>query len=137
PTGMHVYQPGFLYVAMGLANGRWLARDERTLLRKDVDLAVERASRVDASTGTVFLEHGGNLPFDYLVLATGSRLVKSAIPGLLEGSYDFYSLDGAFRLREALRSFRGGRIKVGIAGIPYKCPPAPVEFVFMLDQYLR
>ena len=26
---------------------------------------------------------------------------------------------------------------MGIAGIPYKCPPAPVEFVFMLDQYLR
>ena len=26
PTGMHVYQPGFLDVALGQANGRWLAR---------------------------------------------------------------------------------------------------------------
>jgi sulfide:quinone oxidoreductase len=26
---------------------------------------------------------------------------------------------------------------VGIAGIPYKCPPAPIEFVLMLDEYLR
>jgi sulfide:quinone oxidoreductase len=59
------------------------------------------------------------------------------VPGLLEGSYDFYSFDGALRLREALRTFDGGRIKVGVAGIPYKCPPAPVEFVFMLDEYLR
>ncbi len=33
--------------------------------------------------------------------------------------------------------FRGGRILVGIGGIPYKCPPAPVEFVFMLEEYLR
>ena len=137
PTGMHVYQPGFLYVALGQANGQWLARDERTLLRKGIDLAVEAAERVDLSAGTVRLEHGGSLPFDYLVAATGSRLVKSAVPGLIEGSYDFYSLDGAFRLREALRSFAGGSIKVGIAGIPYKCPPAPVEFVFMVDQYLR
>src|SRR5690349_16507079 len=24
PSGMHVYQPGFLYVALGQANGRWL-----------------------------------------------------------------------------------------------------------------
>jgi sulfide:quinone oxidoreductase len=137
PTGMHVYQPGFLYVALGQANGRWLARDERTLLRKDVDLAVEAAKQIDLSAGRVILEHGGGLPFDYLVAATGSRLVKSTVPGLIEGSHDFYSLEGALRLREALRGFRGGRIKVGVAGIPYKCPPAPVEFVFMVDEYLR
>jgi sulfide:quinone oxidoreductase len=137
PTGLHVYQPGFLYVALGQANGQWLARDERTLLRKGVDLVVEGAERVDPAARTVHLDHGGSLPFDYLVLATGSRLDKAAVPGLIEGSYDFYSLDGALRLREALRTFRGGRIKVGVAGIPYKCPPAPVEFVFMVDEFLR
>jgi sulfide:quinone oxidoreductase len=137
PTGMHVYQPGFLYLALGQANGRWLARDERTLLRKDVDLVVEGAGKIDLSAGTVALGHGGTIPFDHLVVATGARLTKDTVPGLVEGSFDFYSLDGALRLREALRTFRGGRIKVGIAGIPYKCPPAPVEFVFMLDEYLR
>lgn len=137
PTGMHVYQPGFLYLALGQANGRWLSRDERTLLRKDVDLVVEGAAKVDLPNGSVALEHGGSIPFDHLVVATGARLVKDAVPGLVEGSYDFYSFDGALRLREALRTFDGGRIKVGVAGIPYKCPPAPVEFVFMLDEYLR
>jgi sulfide:quinone oxidoreductase len=137
PTGMHVYQPGFLYVALGEANGRWLARDERTLLRRDVDLVVDGAARIDPSAGTVTLQRGGALAYDHLVIATGSRLMRSAIPGLVEGSHDFYSLDGALRLREALRRFRGGRIKVGVAGIPYKCPPAPVEFVFMLDEHLR
>ena len=59
------------------------------------------------------------------------------MPGLQEGSYDFYSLEGAQRVREALRTFRGGRILVGIAGIPYKCPPAPVEFVLLLEEHLR
>jgi sulfide:quinone oxidoreductase len=70
-------------------------------------------------------------------MATGSRLVPDQIPGLVEGSYEFYSLEGAQRLREALRRFRGGRIVVGIAGIPYKCPPAPLEFVFMLEDHLQ
>jgi hypothetical protein len=92
PTGMHLYQPGFLYAALGKANGRWLARDERTLLRRDVDLAVEAATRIEPDQGRVRLAHGGSLAFDYLV---------------------------------------------GVAGIPYKCPPAPVEFTLMLDQYLR
>ena len=137
PTGRHVYQPGFLYLAMGEANGRWLTRDERTLLGRQVDLAVERAIRIDAEAGSVELERGGSLPWDYLVVATGARLVPDQIPGLAAGSFGFYSLEDAERLREELRRFRGGRVKVGVAGIPYKCPPAPVEFVFMLDGLLR
>jgi sulfide:quinone oxidoreductase len=137
PTGMHVYQPGFLYAALGKANGRWLARDERTLLHRQVDLAVEAATHIDPDKGTVQLAHGGSLPFDYLVLATGARLVPEQIPGLVAGAHEFYSLQGALRLREALRGFRGGRVLVGVAGIPYKCPPAPVEFTLMVDQYLR
>jgi sulfide:quinone oxidoreductase len=137
PTGMHIYQPGFLYAALGKANGRWLARDERTLLRRGVDLAVEAATLVEPDRGRVRLAHGGSLAYDYLVLATGARLVPEEIPGLVEGAHEFYSLEGALRLREALRGFRGGRVLIGVAGIPYKCPPAPVEFTLMLDRYLR
>jgi sulfide:quinone oxidoreductase len=59
------------------------------------------------------------------------------VPGLTAGAHGFYSLEDAQRLREALRRFDGGRVLVGVAGIPYKCPPAPVEFVFMLEEYLR
>jgi len=137
PTGMHVYQPGFLYVALGQANGRWLARDERSLLRKDVDLVVDRAIRIHPDAGTVQLERGDSLEWDELVIATGARYVPEQVPGLAEGSHDFYSLEGAERLREALGRFEGGRIAIGIAGIPYKCPPAPVEFSFMVEEFLR
>jgi NADPH-dependent 2,4-dienoyl-CoA reductase/sulfur reductase-like enzyme len=73
PSGMHLYQPGFLYAALGKANGRWLARDECTLLRRHVDLAVEAATLVDPDRGRVRLAHGGSMAFDYLVVATGAR----------------------------------------------------------------
>ena len=137
PTGMHDYQPGYLYVALGEASGHWLSRDERTLLRKGVDLAIEKAVRIHPDAQTVQLERGGSIEWDYLVIATGARLVPEAIPGLVEGAHGFYSLNDAERLREALRTFKGGRLRVGIAGIPYKCPPAPVEFTFMVEEYLR
>lgn len=137
PTGMHVYQPGFLYVALGQANGQWLARDERTLLRRDVDLVVDGAACIHPEEHTVLLGHGGTLEYDHLVVATGSRLVPERVPGMLEGAHEFYSLDGALRLREALQRFQGGRLLVGVAGIPYKCPPAPVEFTLMVEEYLR
>src|SRR3990172_9802344 len=75
PTGMHYYQPGYLYVALGQANGRWLVRDERTLLRRDVDLVVDGATRIHPEAGTVQLDRGGSLEWDFLVLGTGARLV--------------------------------------------------------------
>jgi sulfide:quinone oxidoreductase len=137
PTGMHDYQPGYLYVALGQANGHWLSRDERTLLRRGVDLAIEEAVRIHLDAQTVQLRSGASLDWDYLVIATGARLVPEAIPGLPEGSFGFYSLPDAERLREQLRGFQGGRVLVGVAGIPYKCPPAPVEFTMMVDRYLR
>ncbi|HEY6202561.1 MAG TPA: FAD/NAD(P)-binding oxidoreductase [Candidatus Limnocylindria bacterium] len=135
-TGMHIYQPGFLYVALDQANALWLARDERTLLRKEVALVVDQATRIDPVAQTVTLARSGSLAFDYLVVATGSRLDRSAVPGYGD-THDFYSVEGALRLREELRRFKGGRIVLGVAGIPYKCPPAPVEFVLMTEEYLR
>lgn len=137
PIGMHVYQPGFLYVALGQADGRWLSRDERTLLHKRVDLVIETAERVDPERQVVHFARGGSIAYDYLVLATGARLVPEQIPGFVEASHEFYSLGGAQRLREELRRFTGGRVMVGVAGIPYKCPPAPVEFTLMLERHLR
>jgi sulfide:quinone oxidoreductase len=137
PSGMHDYQPGYLYVALGEASGHWLSRDERTLLRRGVELSIERAVRIHPEARTVQLERGGSLEWDYLVVATGARLVHDAVPGLIGGAHGFYCLADAERLREALRSFRGGRLLIGIAGIPYKCPPAPVEFTFMVEEYLR
>ncbi len=135
-TGLHVYQPGFLYVALGQAKTCRLARDTRSLLHRDVDLIIDRAVKLDPGGRQVILETEEPIRYDYLVVATGARLDRDAVPGL-HATHDFYSLTGAERLREALRTFRGGTLLVGVAGIPYKCPPAPVEFTLMLEEYLR
>src|ERR1019366_4601168 len=71
-TGIHVYQPGFLYVAIGLEQPAALHRPESQLLRDDVSLVIERAMRVDPAAHTVLLESGRRLRYDQLVLATGS-----------------------------------------------------------------
>jgi sulfide:quinone oxidoreductase len=135
-TGIHVYQPGFLYIAVGKEQPSALQRPETSLLRDDVSLVVDRATRVDTVARKVELASGRTLPYDQLLLATGSRTVMDEVPGAKD-AYDFYTMDGASRLFEALKVFVGGTIVIGVAGIPYKCPPAPVEFVFLLDDYLR
>src|ERR1700693_1029860 len=135
-TGIHVYQPGFLYVAVGKEQPSALRRAETSLLRDDVSLVVDRALRVDTVARRVQLESGRTLPYDQLLLATGSRTVMDEVQGAKD-AHDFYTMDGATRLFDALNAFEGGSIVIGVAGIPYKCPPAPVEFVFLLDDYLR
>lgn len=93
-TGRHVYQPGFLYVAVGQEKPENLSREETTLLRDDVDLVADAAVAVDPAARTVRLASGRTLRYDYLALATGSRTVMDEVPGA-EGAYDFYSMDGA------------------------------------------
>lgn len=74
---------------------------------------------------------------DVIVLATGARLVPGEVAGLEPAAHHFYTPAAAERLREALASFRGGHIVVGVAGVPYKCPPAPLEFALLLEWELR
>ncbi len=146
-TGQHVYMPGWLYLPFNRDEGIELSRPEQSLLHHRVQLLVGVVERVDPAERCVRVRRilaGGEsatevVPFDHLVIATGSRLSPQDLPGLVEGAgqwHDFYSLDGALRLRSALHEFEGGRIVVAIGGIPYRCPPAPLEFVFLLDEWL-
>ncbi len=135
-TGVHVYQPGFLYVAVGQEQPSALRRSEAGLLRHGIKLVVDTATLVEPMAQKVVLGSGRTLHYDELVLATGSRTVMDEVPGGL-AAHEFYTLEGAMRLHRALEAFQGGTIVIGVAGIPYKCPPAPVEFAFLLDDYLR
>ena len=46
-TGSHVYQPGFMYIAMGGERAERLPRPERSLLDARVKLVVGEVGRVD------------------------------------------------------------------------------------------
>ena len=153
-TGQHVYMPGWLYLPFNGSEGLELSRPERGLLSRHITLAVGQVTQIDPINRAITVTHapsvptipglGGashaTLPYDYLVVATGARLAPDDLPGLAEHPgewHDFYSLEGALRLRAALHGFTGGRIVIGIGGIPYRCPPAPLEFAFLLDDWLR
>ena len=136
-TGSHVYQPGFMYIAMGGERAANLARPERSLLDKRVTLVVGDVERVDEARQQVHLANGLKLGYDHLVLATGSRIVPEAIEHFDQEAHHFYTAEAAAKLRAALDRFTGGRIVIGIAGMPYKCPPAPLEVAFLIESELR
>jgi sulfide:quinone oxidoreductase len=86
------------------------------------------ARRVETDAGT--------FDADVLVVALGADLDPAATPGLVEGGYEFYSVAGAFALRDVLASFAGGRVVVGVTSAPFKCPPAPSETALLMHDFL-
>src|SRR5690606_40819905 len=134
-SGRHVYQPGLLSVVFSEAFPEQIVREEKSLVHRDVTLVFDEIRRIRPDQSCV-QSRTTEYPYDYLVIATGSRPDFDGVPGLKESARHFYNLEGALRLRDALASMKKGRILV-VVEHPHKGPGAPVEFVLMLDDYLR
>lgn len=89
--------------------------------------------RIDAANRSVETAEG-TITADVLVVALGAELDVAATPGLAEDGHEFYSVPGALGARRALAGFDGGRIVVGVCGVPYKCPPAPSAATFAVHD---
>src|SRR5438309_2919394 len=87
-----------------------------------------RARRVAADDGT--------FEADILVVALGADLDPAATPEMVEGGNEFYSVAGAFAVRDVLPRFERGGAIVGVTGKSFKCPPAPSETALLLHDYL-
>ncbi|MCY0909416.1 MAG: NAD(P)/FAD-dependent oxidoreductase [Sulfobacillus thermosulfidooxidans] len=135
-SAQHVYQPMFLYIAFDQVVPAEAQKPERDILDRHVHLKVGNAERIDREAQAVIMQDGEKISYDYLVIATGSRPAPETIPGLTEGGHIFYTEEGALKLREALHNFQGGRIVVTV-GVPHKCPVAPLEFTFMVQEWMK
>ena len=133
----HVYKPVWLYVPFGQREPGDGRRPLSGLVDDAVDLRVDRVTALDTDAQRLQYRDGPAESYDYLVLATGSTLAPDRIPGLAEGGHDYYSEVGATALREELLSFTEGHLVLSVIGTPHMCPAAPMEFVFMADDWFR
>ncbi len=134
----HVYKPVWLYVPFGQREPPDGRRPLRELVDDRIDLTIDRVTGIDADAKELALRDGpGSLAYDHLVVATGSTLAPAEIPGLAEAGHDYYSESGALALRDELLSMTEGHLVLSVIGTPHMCPAAPLEFVFMADDWLR
>jgi sulfide:quinone oxidoreductase len=139
---MHVYQPGLLFVPFGLTSVEEIVRSRRRQIRDGVELRTAEVDHVDLEMDHVHLGDGETVPYDVLVVASGSRLQPEETegmtgPGWMERVFTFYTPEGAASLAEALRSFDDGRVVVSFVDLPIKCPVAPLELAFLADWYFH
>jgi sulfide:quinone oxidoreductase len=100
-----------------------------------VQFRQETVTAIDAAHRRVVTDVG-TYDADILVVALGADYDVAATPGLAEDGFEFYSVVGAERARDALEGFNGGAVVVGVLGPFFKCPGAPIETVLLVDNYL-
>lgn len=134
----HHYQAGYLFIPFGIYSKQDVLRPKREFIPKDVDFVVDRVTGVEPDKRQVVTEKS-RYNYDWLVVSTGCRIAPEEVDGLMETwqetAFDYYTLQGALNLRRKLKYFESGKLVVNIADTPFKCPIAPIEFVFMADAF--
>ncbi len=139
----HIYQPAFTLVVFDLDKPENLTRPVKDLFFEGINLITDEATKIDPKNNKVTTAKHGEISYDYLVIATGARLVYDEPQGMKEGLargenvFMFYCLDGAIRLREALKKFDGGTIVSSFCEMPIKCPAAPAKFIMLAEDTMR
>ncbi|MGE5424637.1 MAG: FAD-dependent oxidoreductase, partial [Syntrophothermus sp.] len=136
----HFYQPGFLYLPFGMYREEQIRKPSSACLSKEVKFLVAETEKIHPADNTVVLADGTKLSYDFLIIATGTRIVPSETPGMEDvlwrkKIFDFYTFEGATALSSALKDFQGGELVINLADMPIKCPVAPLEFAMLADAY--
>jgi sulfide:quinone oxidoreductase len=135
---MHHYQPGWLFIPFGVYSAKDCVKPKREFIPKGVDFVLDEVVGIEPDKRHVEGKKN-TYNYDWLVIATGCRIVPQEIEGMMDdwhgNIHDFYTLDGAIELYKKLKYFNSGRVVLNIAELPFKCPVAPIEFVFMADWF--
>jgi len=136
----HYYQPGFLFIPFGIYNKQDVIKPKYDFFPSGVNVIFNEIDRVDGKNNQVHIKGGKVLNYDFLIIATGTQTRPDETPGL-EGKlwykdiFDFYTVEGAVALHNRFKHWEGGDLVMCISEIPFKCPVAPLEFVFLAEAY--
>lgn len=136
-SDIHYYQPGFLFVAIGESSREKISKKRAKLYTKSIRFTQAEVEKIDLDDRRVILKGGEVKSYDYLVISTGSTINYDDIPGFRDSVNHFWTLDEAEKLYNRIKDFKSGNVVVGIGGLTYKCPVAPLEIVFLIDDYFR
>ncbi|MDP2910562.1 MAG: FAD/NAD(P)-binding oxidoreductase, partial [bacterium] len=132
----HIYAPSFLYLMLGKRRAEKIQKSFSLLKRKGIEIVNEEIVRIDPANKTVKTRNN-DYKYDYLIISLGAELTPGKISGLAQSGYNLYELQEIERLRDDLKNFSGGKVAIVISSLPFKCPAAPYEAAFLLDEYFQ
>jgi sulfide:quinone oxidoreductase len=136
----HYYQPGFLFIPFGIYKRNDVIKPKRDFFPSGTDIIMSEIDKIEPEQNRVLLSNNVVLTYDYLIIATGSKIKPEETEGMKDGLwfkniFDFYTIEGSCALAAFLKQWKGGKLVINITEMPIKCPVAPLEFAFLADWY--
>lgn len=138
----HYYQPGFLFIPFGGYSADQVRKPKAQFIPRGVEFIQKKVEVIEIDKNSVTLSDETTLEYAILIIATGARVVPEETEGLTgehwyDTAFDFYTIEGATALHDKLYGWDGGNLVVHITEMPIKCPVAPLEFIFLADDFFR
>ncbi|MDG6916245.1 MAG: NAD(P)/FAD-dependent oxidoreductase [Nitrososphaerota archaeon] len=130
------FPPSYPWLMLGMRRPDQVQKDLGALKKKGIKVINDEVSSIDVEKRVVGTK-GGDLYYDHLVLALGAEYALDAVPGFREHARHIYDLESALRFKDAIERFQGGTVAIGISRTPFKCPAAPYEVAFLLEDHYR
>ena len=138
PKDLNIYEPQQLFWVFKDYPLSSFSKPIEKILHPKVTWLHSSATKIDDVKKTIELSNGETIHYDYLIISSGAKMIEEKMGGSSEDNvYHFYLPKAAEELQQAIKNFKGGTIVISPTTVPYKCPPAPIEFTLILDTYLR
>lgn len=129
----HLFSPSLLWLMTDDRKSINISRPLARLEKKGIEIIQGEITQIDKDTREIEV-NGEKYKADYLVISLGAELVPEIVPGLSEGGYNFYTLEGAEQFRDDWKKFRSGKLVIITSTPAYKCPAAPYEAAMLLQH---
>ncbi|MBI2078623.1 MAG: FAD-dependent oxidoreductase, partial [Euryarchaeota archaeon] len=137
-----LFKPNTIYIPFGKDPQDLRVPLSEPCRRKGINFVLARVEGIDPKAKTV-KTRDLSIPYDHLVLGTGSSMRPEELPGLAQHANTIWTVEEMLRLRSSFsgvvdRARQGESPRVVFLVPPNnKCSGPLYEMVFMLDTWLR
>jgi len=140
--GYFLFKPNMIYIPFGEDPEKQKIYLDPPMRKKLIDFVEQEVKEIDVRRGKVMLRDF-DMPYDYLVLATGAAMQPAEIPGLADNAITVWTPGEMLRLREAYQKLCEKAQQKQRQHILFVLPPnngyaGPLyEMAMMTDTWLR
>ncbi len=129
------FPPSYPWLMFGERKPEEVQKELGLLTKKGIDVVNDDITSINLEQKSVTAKQGTH-SYDHLIVTLGAEYAPASIKGF-DRAHHFYDLPSAIESGEAMRSFEGGTLAIGVARTPFKCPAAPYEAALLLEDYYR